>query len=156
MRRLVFAYLGLCLLLASAVGLLYVTRTVWLEALADLWGRLARRNRRGYGRYIDANADRVGLITMGNGTRPKLGYSDARGMPPALSNGNVFDEELGDPFDAADDVSSPSGVGQRDAQRGSSSSRTALAVGVGGSQRADTGAPVNGVQKEHEADKGPE
>ena len=142
-----FAYLGLCLLLASATGLLYVTRTVWLEALGELWGCLGRRS---YGRHTDAEADRVGLITMGAGSRPKSDLRGARGTPPALGNGTVVDEELGDPFDAADDVSGASGVGQRGGQLGSGGSSTVLSIGVGGSQRA-----VTGDDKGYEADKGP-
>ena len=146
--RLVFAYFGLCLLLASAAGLLFVTRAVWLEALGDAWGRLAGQTRRGYGRHMDAEADRVGL--MGMGSRSKAG---SRGLPPVVTNGGAVDEELGDPFDATDDAS---GAGQRGLQMDSISSSAVFAGDVGGSQRANGGAAaVNGDHKGHEADKGP-
>ena len=142
-NRLVFAYLGLCLLLASAAGALYVTRAVWLEALGNLRGRLERRIRRGHGRRTDAEADRVGLMSTGNGSRSTLGASSARTAPPALSGGGAVDEELGDPFDAADDPSGGSGgTGQRGVQMGSGGGGGVFANGAGGSQRTSTGAAV--------------
>lgn len=112
MCRLVFAWLGLGLLLASTAGLLFLTRAVWLEALGGAWRRVSS----GSGRYArqGEDADDVGLISIESGPRHGKGYSSPSGLSPVSGKGDLPDEELGDPFDAGEDAAaSYTGIGDR-------------------------------------------